>query len=949
PPAAGGGFRRSGAAGEPERRAQGRVTMEGLPPSARAGGGLFSASRPVPAGLDGLDDESEDLPPPPGPDAGAEGGAPAGGSVGAEFVLDGGPQPTAGAPSDFSLQAEPLGLQAPPSGPSPEAPAPAAPLVAIRPRRSGRIRVGIAAVLVLAVGGGLLSLTSLGPYGYFYISDKLNQSDHERTLAEQRAAAQEALDADTAPEAQRAVAAARAAQAAMPRFAPMASYAAYLAFANALRFGPNSENQAYAKQVLEAVGARTPSDEQVLALAALDAMEARLPGARERLAGLVLRLPEDVDVAVLAGEIELSAKQPKEALAAWKRAAELHPSARTVYGRARAELASGDEQAALASARRVLELSAHHAGARALLANLLGRKRDTHDEALALLAQVTDEKGPVRANASPTEIVNAQAVVGEIHLEHGRMSAAEAAFGAALKLDPRAMRALIGLGELLYRAGRYTEAFAKYQSAMSFDPDSVPARIGAAKTLLAQEKAKDAKTLLKKLEDSGVKDALVGYWQGRAEQALGRRKEAEEAYKRAIGWGERDVRAVEAYVALANLMAARGDADGAEKLLAEADGKLPQSAALHLAKGEFALNGGRFDDAKRELTAALELDPTNVASRFKLAVALRRASDFEAAGQNLDAVEKADADYPGLALERGLLFEAMGQRDLAIEAYSAALKKAPDDLDLKLRVGSSQVLAGHPKQAIDLLKKVLESRSQSAEVNYFLGRAWLGLGQNLSQAVKLLQTATELDPNQSEYFLYLGWAANEAGDGDMAGEALKRALELDQGNGDAYWQRAVMLQKKGKAISALTDAKKALQLRPSRYEAFATMALCYQDQSEWSAAKEAWRQAVAGNGRIAEWHYRLGKILSQENDDAGAADELVKAITLATDKEATPGGRPQWLVDANFLAAEALRRTNDKARAITHYQEYLRIAPTTHPYRRDAEEALRGLGVRTEN
>ena len=71
----------------------------------------------------------------------------------------------------------------------------------------------------------------------------------------------------------------------------------------------------------------------------------------------------------------------------------------------------------------------------------------------------------------------------------------------------------------------------------------------------------------------------------------------------------------------------------------------------------------------------------------------------------------------------------------------------------------------------------------------------------------------------------LGWAANETSQPMKAAPALNKALELDHELGDAYWQRGVLLHAQGANVDALRDLQTALEKRPSRYEAWATIAL----------------------------------------------------------------------------------------------------------------------------
>lgn len=815
------------------------------------------------------------------------------------------------------------------------------PLTSARSARSGRVRrVALFAVITLAVGGGALALEpSIGPFGINFIRDQLNANTHAAKLEELRAGVQADFDEDTAAAAKRAFAAALAAQVALPRHRPTAAYAAYVALARGLRFGRRSEDDTHAAQLLVTAGA-DPS--AAFALAAQAAGKGEFPQARQRVAELLQRAPKDVDAATLAGEIELAAKAPADAVKAWTQAVALRgdkTSARALFGLARAQAATGDNAAASHHARATFAASPAHAGARTLLASLIWQTPDHEAEALTLLKAVTED-ATVRAEASDVELIDAYTLLGRIHLTRSRISAAEQAFAAALKLDPHAVQALIGNGELFYRSGRNSEALARFEAATAADADNLLAKVGVAKTWLALERMREAKDLLKTQRAAHASDPLVAYWLGRTEEALGNPKEAEAIYGEAIKVGGTKPDVVDAYVALAHLLSGAGRTDEAAQKLAEASKQFPELPALHKAQGEVALQTGRYEEARDEFKAALAHDD-DLGTRFKFGVALRRTRAFPEAAAVFDAITVVDKDYPGLSLERGLMFEETGQSDKALESYSEALRKAPNDVDLKLRVGSTQVIAGHAEQAEAILREVVKLRPSSAEANHFLGRALLAKGQNQAEAMKYLEAAVNIDGNRAEYHLYVGWAANDTGQPARAETALKKALELDKGLGDAYWQRGILRQKSGVAADALEDLKLALEKRPSRYEAYATMGFCYQDLSRWGEAEIAWHRAIAGNGAIAEWHYRLGKILASHSNVAASGPELALAVKLA---EAPGRPAPGWLYDAHLLLAEAVRG-RDKPRAIESYRRFLELAPRDSPYVIEAERALASLGA----
>jgi predicted Zn finger-like uncharacterized protein len=805
-------------------------------------------------------------------------------------------------------------------------------------KRGGGRQVAIAAVVLVVLTGGAMTLVpSIGPFGANFISDQINAKSNAATYDDLRKATGAQQDEDTAGSVAAALEKCKGVQHDMPRYAPTKAYCAFVAVDRGLRFGRRSEDEAYAKQLLKDGGA-DGSTYAVLAQAGLDALAGQAGKARGVVQGLAQKLQGDVDVAVTLANLELMLKSGPDAVKAWNKAVTLHKSARTQYGLARAQAAVGDMKSAVESARAVITAAPKHAGARLLLASLIWHESGKEDEAVAKLKEVTDQgKG-----AGDAELIEAYTLLGRIHLSKSRISAAEASFGAALKIDPLAIGALVGNAELFYRSGRYAEALSRFEGATKADADSVLAKVGLCKTLIAMERVKEAKDMLKKLREQKPGDALVTLWLGRADEALGNRKDAETEYGEAIKLGENKPEVVDAYVALAHLLSGIGRTDDANAKLADASKKFPDSPALHRARGEVALQMGRYEEAKTELEAALGKEE-DLYARIRLGIALRRMKRYDEAAKTFDKIAEIDKDYPGLALERGVLYQEMGQSDKALEAYRAALQKAPNDPDLKLRVAATQVIAGHAKDAYNMLLEVKKERPNSAEVNHFLGRALLVRRTNLAEAFRYLEAAANADGNRAEYQLYVGWAANELQQTARATTALNRAIELDHELGDAYWQRGVLLQKQGASLEALKDLQTALEKNPSRHEAYATMALCYADLQKWPEAERAWRRAIAGDESNPEWHYRLGKQLAGQNNNAAAGPELEKALELAEGSDMVP---PNWLAEAHFLTGEALKSNpREKAKAIEHYKKYLEMTPQS-PYASDAKKALAGLGVK---
>jgi tetratricopeptide (TPR) repeat protein len=813
-----------------------------------------------------------------------------------------------------------------------------APASQAKPKKSsnaGKIAVGL--VVLLAIGGA--SLEVLTPYGAFGRHALLDLLNRDKLAAVQTSTVENArrlLASDTYGDANKALAQIDAAHAATPRLTGLLAYGAFAGYIVELRYGRAPQIDAHAKQQLSQVPSDNSNLYADLARAGEAAIESQLPRAKQVVESLAQREQQNLDVQMLAGEVELLVKEPQKALESFTHAAAIDGgAARSSFGIARAEAALGKHEASTAQAEKVLKQSPHHAGARLLLARSAWSSSRDEAATRALLTEIISA-GPTREAASPVELVEALTVMARVHMARSRLTQAEAALGEALKIDPKAGPALAGMGELLYREGRYTDALARFEAGIQADPEGAAAKIGAAKTKIALERLQEAKEQLKKLRDARANDIEVVYWLGRAEEGLGDKTAAERDYSEAIALGPNKPEVVQAYVALSQLLASQGRPADARAKLAEAKTALPPSAAIFHAIGDVELVSGRYDEARAEYEAALESDPEDLASRFKLGVTYRRMNKFDEAQAQFDKVAEQDKEYPGLALERGLLFEASNRTREALEFYQQALAKAPDDPDMMLRVGSAEVVAGQASQAEEVLRKVLAKRPNSAEVNHYLGRALLLKGTNLAEALRYLKRAVDIDPNRAEYHLYVGWAANEAGQPAVAQDELTKALALDKGLADAYWQIGVMQRKQGAVVDAMKNLQKALELRPSRFEAYATLAECYEDENKIGEAILAWKKAIASDGSRPEWHYRLGKLLGRAGES-----EMREAVNLSETRDVKPG----WLPQAYFELAESERMTGKRADAVNHYRKFLGLAKADSPYRSEAMKWLTAFGA----
>lgn len=181
----------------------------------------------------------------------------------------------------------------------------------------------------------------------------------------------------------------------------------------------------------------------------------------------------------------------------------------------------------------------------------------------------------------------------------------------------------------------YPDAAKWYAKAVEWNPGNFEARYYLGRAKYAEnlfEDAIEAFSACLKLDSRSVKakDNL-----GLSLEALGRREEAEAAYRTAIAWqADAQVKDAGPYVNLGALLSSTGRPDEAVPLLLEAIQIDPSGVNGHRELGKAYAHLEQFEKARRELERAVELAPRVAAPHYLLAQTYRK----------LGLVDKAQAE-----------------------------------------------------------------------------------------------------------------------------------------------------------------------------------------------------------------------------------------------------------------------------------------------------------------
>jgi tetratricopeptide (TPR) repeat protein len=176
----------------------------------------------------------------------------------------------------------------------------------------------------------------------------------------------------------------------------------------------------------------------------------------------------------------------------------------------------------------------------------------------------------------------------------------------------------------------------------------------------------------------------------------------------------------------------------------------PKNAQIRYEAAQILIDGGKLDEARRELTAALALEPKLAAARNALGVLALRRGDLAGAEREIRA---AIAEKPDVRLAHfNLALLAEQQRDLsrAIAEYQKEIELHPNSYKAAFNLGRLYEGQGDRQGQIAAFRQAIEMNPVFAEGHLFLAKAYLDFGQSLDEAVRLARKGIELD-QKGEY------------------------------------------------------------------------------------------------------------------------------------------------------------------------------------------------------
>jgi len=321
------------------------------------------------------------------------------------------------------------------------------------------------------------------------------------------------------------------------------------------------------------------------------------------------------------------------------------------------------------------------------------------------------------------------------------------------------------------------------------------------------------------------------------------------------------------------------------------------------------------------------------------------------------AVAPAVSAAPGAAAAldcylSGRLLEERGVEVAALEEYLQALRLDPGRPGIELRVSELAARLGEWQRSLEYAGRALEHDPGNARASWLQGSALFSLGRP-RESLKSLQVAVAADSQQAHYWRTLARVAELLDQVELMAAGWRRAVELDAGDSEAWFQLAAVEARWGHFETADSLLSEAVALNPARPGALFLAGWIQNGLGRPTEAIELYRQhleihpgdqvtrrrlvsLLVAAGRHAEAYKEVGIVRRAQFDDLDAigieadlalrlghvarAGELLDQLTGAAPANPARVAQASGILVQRGREREAVARAEDWARS--HAADY---------------------------
>src|SRR5881392_969748 len=223
----------------------------------------------------------------------------------------------------------------------------------------------------------------------------------------------------------------------------------------------------------------------------------------------------------------------------------------------------------------------------------------------------------------------------------------------------------------------------------------------------------------------------------------------------------------------AEVQSGRGKLERLASIVAD----LPTSARAHVNYATELQEAGRADEAAKEFSEAIRLNPGSAKAHVNLGSLLTAKGELDAAENRFEQalrIEPKNAEYhSGYAY----LLDQLGRKDQAAAECETAIRLAPKSAQAHYGYGAFLEKHGQPEEAIAKYRQALQCDPNHVDAHIDLGNLLFEAGET-AEAREHFQKASTLNPKLAQPHNYLGKVFMREGNVSQAIAQFEEALRL---------------------------------------------------------------------------------------------------------------------------------------------------------------------------
>ena len=272
-----------------------------------------------------------------------------------------------------------------------------------------------------------------------------------------------------------------------------------------------------------------------------------------------------------------------------------------------------------------------------------------------------------------------------------------------------------------------------------------------------------------------------------------------------------------------------------------------------------------------------ELSP--LTRQFHQALNLAQNGDKRAAMNLVLRLLEQHPDFAPAIKLKGMLLEESGRTSDAAVAYEEALKLAPNDGDLLLKVGIYKLAAGQKEEAVKLLQECIRILPGDGDAQYYLAEAYHLNGQD-DLALRAIRQSLKAEPDNISVWQKYGELLCGTGDCAAGLRWLLKAQHSDATLPRIDYDIAATDYKLMDLAGAAQYAARAVQSQPNDVTALQLLATADLKLAKWQEARNTFERILTFKPDDVEALLGRGQCEVELKNYPAAVDQLQSVLRL---------------------------------------------------------------------